>query len=73
LAVEGAVVRAVGGWTAVRLTRGIHLGRTLSEQRRILRDYPGGGSPVEGAESRLTRSGSGGGCSSARARRPSPD
>ena len=50
LAVEGAVVRAVGGWTAVRLTRGIHLGRMLSEQRRILRDYPGFLRPLEGAE-----------------------
>jgi hypothetical protein len=50
LAVEGAVVRAIGGWIAVRLTRGVHLGRMLSEQRRILRDYPNFLRPVEGAE-----------------------
>lgn len=41
LPVEGAVVRAVGGWVAVRLTRGVHLRRMLAEQRRVLRDYPG--------------------------------
>lgn len=41
LAVEGTVVRAVGGWIALRLTRGVHLGRVLAEQRRILREYPG--------------------------------
>jgi hypothetical protein len=65
LAVEGAVVRAVGGWVAVRLNRGVHLGRMLAEQRRILRDYPNflrpengrgargepaGGSPLETEE-----------------------
>lgn len=41
LAVEGTIVRAVGGWIALRLTRGVHLGRMLAEQKRILRDYPG--------------------------------
>ncbi len=48
LAVEGTVVRAVGGWIALRLTRGVLLGRMLAEQRRILRDYPGFLRPVEG-------------------------
>lgn len=48
LAVEGTVVRAVGGWIAVRLTRGVHLGRMLAEQRRVLREYPGFLRPVEG-------------------------
>ncbi len=47
VAVEGSVVRAVGGWIAVRLTRGVHFGRMLAEQRRILRDYPGFMRPVE--------------------------
>ncbi|MBN9120245.1 MAG: PilZ domain-containing protein [Planctomycetes bacterium] len=46
LAVEGAVVRSVGGWIAVRLTRGVHLGRMIAEQRRILREYPGFLRPV---------------------------
>jgi hypothetical protein len=50
LAIEGTVVRAVGGWIAVRLTRGVHLGRMLSEQRRILRDYPDYMRPGKSAE-----------------------
>lgn len=40
LAVEGTVVRAVGGWVALRLTRGVPLNRMLAEQKRVLRDYP---------------------------------
>lgn len=47
LVIEGTVVRAVGGWIALRLTRGVHLGRMLTEQKRILRDYPGFLRPVD--------------------------
>lgn len=40
IAVAGAAVRAVRGQVAVRLTRGIPLGRVLAEQRRIMRSFP---------------------------------
>jgi hypothetical protein len=50
LSIEGVVVRAVGGWIALRLTRGVHLGRMLAEQRRILREFPGFLRHVEDAE-----------------------
>lgn len=38
--VEGVVARITGPRTALRLVRGVALGRMLGEQRRILRDYP---------------------------------
>jgi hypothetical protein len=40
LLVEGTVSRFVAGSVAMRLTRGVSLGRMLAEQRRIIRNYP---------------------------------
>lgn len=38
--VAGTALRAAGGRTTVRLTRGVGLRRMLAEQRRILRTFP---------------------------------
>ena len=38
--VEGVVIRIVWSRVAVRLVRGITLGRMLAEQCRVLRNYP---------------------------------
>ncbi|QJW93705.1 PilZ domain-containing protein [Frigoriglobus tundricola] len=38
--VDGVVVRTVWSRVAVRLLRGVLLGRMLAEQRRLLRHYP---------------------------------